>query len=356
MTPSPAEAAATSSVSIRRLASYRGIRVLAWDSDVLYACRRYEILRLQVAREGAQWERVAKFPPAWWRELTSRNRLSYRLVRDGFHALAVLGDGVLVGAVPGAIATCVHGGDEFQVTHRIQRGTRPLHITAAPSGLIFWGEYFDNRKRAEVHIYVSGDRGVSWEVAHTFKAGTIRHVHNIVNDPWRNCLWILTGDEGSECKILRAAHDLSSVETVLEGNQQARAVAAISTEEGLYLSTDTPYERNHVYRLDAGGNLETVGDLNSSSLYGCQVGNALFFSTMAEPSSINDENRVHLAGSKNGFEWKTLVTWKKDLWPMRYFQYGNVILPDGDNKTDVLAATTIAVAEDDLTTTLWAVR
>ena len=355
MDTSPAEAA-TSSLSLQRIASYCGIRVLTWDDNVLYACQGYEIRQLQALREGAQWERVANLRPAWWRELTSRNRLSYRLVRDGFHTLAVLDDGGLVGAVPGAIVTRAGGADEFQVSHRMQRGTRPLHVTATQAGLIFWGEYFDNRERAEVHIYVSEDRGVSWEVAYTFKAGTIRHVHNIVNDPWRNCLWILTGDEGSECKILRAKHDLSSVETVLQGSQQARAVAAIPTAEDLYLSTDTPYERNHVYRLDAGGNLECVGNLNSSSIYGCQVGNALFFSTMAEPSDVNQQNEVCIAGSRNGRDWKTFLTWKKDLWPMRYFQYGNVILPDGDNKTDVLAATTIAVAEDDLTTTLWAVR
>ena len=356
MNPSSAEAAATSAVNLRRLASYRGIRVLAWDGDVLYACRGYEILRLQVAKAGSRWESVAHFGPSWWRQLTSRNRLSYRLVRDGFHALAVLDGGDLIGAVPGAIVTRACGADEFHVSHQIQRGTRPLHITPTPSGRIYWGEYFDNRERAEVHIYVSENRGGSWEIAYTFRAGAIRHIHNMVNDPWRNCLWVLTGDEGAECKILRATQTLSSVETVLEGNQQARAVAAIPTEKGLYLSTDTPYERNHVYRLDAAGNLERVGDLNSSSIYGCQTGNALFFSTMAEPSAVNQQTEINIVGSKYGREWNALSTWKKDSWPMRYFQYGNVVLPDGSNSTDILAATTIGVEEDDLTTTLWAVE
>lgn len=343
------------SITLHRIDTFAGIRVLAWHGDVLYACRGYLILQLQVGKQERHWESVAHFRPAWWRELTSRNRLTYRLLRDGFHALAVLNDGGLVGAVPGAIVTRVRGADDFRVTHRIHRGTRPLHITSTHSGKLYWGEYFDNRDRAEVHIYVSEDRGASWHVAYTFKAGTIRHVHNIVDDPWRKCLWILTGDEGSECKILRATEDLSSIETVLEGKQQFRAVAAIAAEEGVYLSTDTPYEQNHIYRLDSAGTLECVGDLNSSSIYGSRVGHALFFSTMAEPSAVNDEAEVHIVGSRSGRDWTMLLKWKKDFWPMRYFQYGNIVLPDGNNTTRILAMTTIGVATDDLTTSLWAV-
>ena len=351
-----AEGAIATTVSLRRLASYRGIRVLAWYGEILYGSRGYQVVRLRAGNDGSQWEPVAHFRPAWWRELTSRSRLAYRLVRDGFHALAVLDDGGLVGAVPGAIVTRVCDHDEFRITHRIQRGTRPLHITTTHSGRIYWGEYFDNPERAEVHIFASEDRGESWHAAYTFKTGEIRHIHNIVNDPWRKCLWIFTGDEGSECKILRASEDLGSVETVLEGKQQFRAVAAIPAEEGVYFSTDTPYEPNHIYRLDSTGSLECVGDLNSSSIYGCRVGEALFFSTMAEPNSVNDDTHVYIAGSNNGRDWNTLVTREKDLWPMRYFQYGNIILPDGHNTTQLLAATAIGVVEDDLTTSVWAVR
>ena len=149
----------------------------------------------------------------------------------GGPTLEVRNDQTMVGAVPGALVTRTPGSNEFRVTHRIQRGTRPLHITAVPSGKIYWGEYFDNRERAEVHIYVSTDRGRTWQIAYTFPAGSIRHVHNIVYDRWGDCLWILTGDEGAECKVLRASCDLRSVEVVLAGNQQARAVAAIPTQE-----------------------------------------------------------------------------------------------------------------------------
>jgi hypothetical protein len=41
---------------------------------------------------------------------------------------------------------------------------------------------------------------------------------------------------------------------------------------------------------------------------------------------------------------------------MRYFQYGNAFLPNGENATHYLAATTIATEPDDLVTTLWEVE
>jgi hypothetical protein len=352
-------AATSSAISLRKIAAWRGIRVLAWDRDVLYGCRGYELVCLQSAHsqhsENTAWETVASFSPDWWRNVTSRSRLTYRLVRDGFHALAVLDDKTMIAAVPGAIVTRTPESNQFRLTHGILRGTRPLHITAVPNGNIYWGEYFDNHARAEVHIYASADRGQTWHSAHTFPAGEIRHVHNIVYDRWADCLWILTGDEGTECKILRADRDLRFIETVLFGNQQARAVAAIPAENGLYLSTDAPSEQNHVLCLDRTGRVEKIADLASSSIFGCRTANALFFSTMAEPSPVNSTREVHLAGSANGTDWQTLARWEKDSLPMRYFQYGNAILPDGDNRTNYLAASTIAVKHADLVTTLWEV-
>jgi hypothetical protein len=359
MTEIPSAPAKSAAVKLRKVGDWQGIRVLAWDGDVLYGCRGYQIVCLR-AGASTEWETVARFRPPWWRNLTSRAVLSYRLVRDGFHALTILGhqknDQTMVGAVPSALVTRFPDSDEFQVTHKVQRGTRPLQLTAVPSGNIYWGEYFDNRERAEVHIYVSTDRGCKWQIAYTFAAGSVRHIHNIVYDRCGDCLWILTGDEGAECKLLRASCDLCSVEVVLAGNQQTRAVAAIPTKDALYFSTDTPFEMNHVYRLDRACRLERVGELASSSISGCSVGDALFFSTMIEPSAVNTSREVQIAGSKDGTDWQVLARWRKDKLPMRYFQYGNAFLPAGENPTRYLAATSIAVEIDDLVTTLWEVE
>jgi hypothetical protein len=340
-----------------RIASFPNLRVLAWQNDILYASRGYALLRAKLNKNAStiDWEPVGRYQPAAWRSITSLSRLPSRLFRDGFHALAALSSGHLVAAVPRAIVTLEPGENEFRVSHRMLRGTRPLHLATTPSNHIFWGEYFDNSRRDEVHIYASTDRGAHWDVAYTFRKGAIRHVHNIVYDEWENCFWVLTGDHGSECCILRASCDFKNVELVLSGSQQTRSAALIPTPDALYFSSDTPLETNHVYRLDRREDISEVATLNSSSTYGCLVGNAIFFSTMVEPSAIASDRTVGLYGSVDGVDWQCILQRKKDRWPMGLFQYGNAFLPDGKNAAGLLAATMIAVEHGDLETSIWRV-
>jgi hypothetical protein len=282
--------------------------------------------------------------------------LASRLARDGFHALAVTKSGTLVGAVPGAIVTLAPGESDFREAHKIVRGTRPLHFATTPDGGIFFGEYFDNPSRDQVHIYTSADQGKSWHIAYSFPKRAIRHVHNIVYDKYQNCLWILTGDYGDECRVMRASCDLRTIEMVMSGNQQARAVAAVPSADGLFFASDTPMEKNHIYFLSRSGKLDVLADIESSSIYGCRTGETVFFTTMIEPSSVNLSRTVRLYGGDVQSPWSPLLAWKKDPWPMRYFQYGNALLPDGDNPTTHLAVTTIAVKAEDCVTNIFELR
>jgi hypothetical protein len=344
--------------NLTRVARVPRLRALAWSGDQLYAARGYELLRAKIQKplEALIWQPVAIFHPSWRRKLSAPNRLTARLFRDGFHALAVLPSGGLIGAVPGAIVTLRPKGTLFHQSHLITRGTRPLHIAAAPDGTIYWGEYFDNAARDEVHIYASTDDGLTWSVGHTFPKGAIRHVHNIVYDPWENCLWILTGDYGDECRILRATCDLSKIEPVLQGNQQARAVALVPMKDALYFSSDTPLESNYIYRLDRQGDLSRLTAIRSSSISGCRVGESVFFSTMVEPSAVHLDRQVRVyASNSGGRDWAPALDWSKDRWPMGLFQYGNAFLPDGNNNTPYLAVSTVAVESDDQATSLYRV-
>ena len=349
-------ATAAGALRLERVATFANLRALAWDGNLLYASRGHELLAARADSDQFTWRTVGSYRPEWWRNLTSRNRLSFRLVRDGFHALAKLPAGNLVAAVPGAIATLRAGEAEFRVAHRLTRGTRPLHITATPDGRVFWGEYFDNPQRDEVHIYASVDHGMTWRVAHTFHRGAIRHVHNLLYDRWQKCLWIFTGDYGAECRILRASLDFSSVDEVVAGSQQARAVAAVVNEEGLYFATDTPLERNFIYFMNRRGRMERLGGLPSSSIYACSNRSGMFFSTMVEPSEVNSARQVELLGSRDGAEWTSLAAWEKDRWAMKFFQYGNAFLPNGENTTDLVAVSTVAVQSGDLQTSIWKVQ
>jgi hypothetical protein len=340
-------------VKLELAATFRGMRTLAWDRDILYASRGYTLYSAQMSAPEIIWHPVASYRPEWWRNLTRGIGLTSRLVRDGIHALAILPTGNLVAAVPGAIATLRAGETEFRISHRLVRGTRPLHIATTPDGRVFWGEYFDNAGRDEVHVYWSQDDGLTWNIAHTFGKGCIRHVHNIVYDQWDDCLWILTGDHGSECQILRSSLDFSLIDEVVTGNQQARAVAAVVTQQGLYFASDTPLERNYIYCLDRHGRVDKLFPLPSSSIYGCKNRSGIFFSTMVEPSEVNRTQWVSLFGSDDGSAWQPLANWRKDHWSMKFFQYGNAFLPDGENTTNLLAVSTLAVEGPDLQTCVW---
>ena len=350
------EARETNDRSLTRVARFPGLRALAWDGNQLYAGCGYRIMRSTIQNPAqVAWQPVANFRPRMQRRLSVAHRLSARLFRDGFHALTVLPSGGLIGAVPGAIVTVHPNEGAFRVTHAIKRGTRPLHITAVPSGAVYWGEYFDNATRDEVHIYASDDQGATWNVAYTFPKSAIRHVHNIVHDRWGDCLWILTGDYGNECRILRASCDLRNVDVVMQGKQQTRAVAAVPTEDAIYFSSDTPLESNFIYRLDRRGSLSQLAPISNSSIYGCRVGTHVFFSTMVEPSEVNRDRTVRIYGADvaKAESWQALTSWQKDSWPMGLFQYGNAFFPDGDNSTRFLAVSTIAVDHDDTVTSIF---
>src|SRR5208282_2745321 len=298
-----------------KVAAFPGLRALCWKSGDLYASRGYELLRGKVNRQDLSlaWEPAGVWRAGLVRRCTSPVRLASRICRDGFHALAVLSSGHIIGAVPGRIIALAPGEPEFRTSYTLLRGTRPLHITAGPNDQLMWGEYIDNAKRGEVHIYGSTDHGTHWVVAYTFPKSAIRHVHNLVYDSWDNCYWVLTGDIGSECRILRASLDFKSMYPVLAGSQQTRSAALIPTRDAVYFSSDTPLETNHVYRLSRTGDLAKVAALSSSSIYGCRVGNAVFFSTMVEPSQANPEQNVCLFASSDGLNWQRLLQWTKDI-------------------------------------------
>src|ERR1700733_13107653 len=157
----PAE---SDSVSLERFATFQRMRALAWHGNVLYAARGYELLCAEITGDKIEWRSLATYRPSWWRSVTASSRLSFRMFRDGFHALAVLSSGHVVGAVAGAIVTLPPGESKFRISDRISRGTRPLHICANSKGGLFFGEYFDNPRRDEVNIYGSSDCGRSWSV------------------------------------------------------------------------------------------------------------------------------------------------------------------------------------------------
>ncbi|MFH1897593.1 MAG: hypothetical protein ABH886_05060 [Candidatus Desantisbacteria bacterium] len=291
---------------------------------------------------GEDFEFIAKYKTSIIQKVTTQFRSINRILRGGFHDLIILNDSI-IGIVPHYIVRAKKGSNQFVSVFHIKRGTRPLSLANTPEGYLYFGEYFNNPNRDEVYIYESRDEGCNWEVCHTFLKSSIRHVHKILYDHYRKGLLVLTGDEGHECKVLFTSDNFQTMDEIISGNQQARAVSAIPIHEGIILPTDTPLEQNYIQFLDNNGKLHQICPIPGSSFYACRAGSYFFISTAVEPSEVNRSCLATLWGSKNGFNWKQIFQAKKDIYPSKLFQYGNIILPCGVNNSSYLFATTVAL-------------
>lgn len=229
---------------------------------------------------------------------------------------------------------------------------------------VYFGGYVHNHGMESVHIYHR--KGVDdWETAYTFPKGTINHIHNVVADPFRQCLWVFTGDFDDAAAIWKVIDGFKTVERVRCGNQCWRGSMVFVMEEGLLYATDTPRADNYLYLL----NLETMDlreviPLPGSCIYGCQWKNNYVLATSVEGEGgkmgffekwlgrkrgkgIKDEY-VHLFSGniKDGF--REIYKEKKDWLPFTLFQFGVFKFPIGVNKSEKLYFQPVATSKNDL--------
>lgn len=285
--------------------------------------------------------------------LSCYSRIFYRFFRSGFHDMLITNKMSAIGIIPHYIVRKEIESKEFIPVFYIKRGIRPLNLCNTPEDYLYFGEYFSNSNRDEVYIYISKDDGCNWDVVYIFPKKSIRHIHKILYDPYRKGLLILTGDIGNECKVLFTSDNFKTVDELVSGSQQARAVTAIPTKEGIILPMDSPLEQNYIQFLDNLGKLNKICKIPGSCFYSCKVRDRFFISTAVEPSKANKSPYATLWGSKDGYNWKLVFNAKKDILPGKLFQYGNIILPNGINNSNYLFATGIALNEIDGTTLRW---
>ncbi|GJL57073.1 MAG: hypothetical protein NPIRA02_42050 [Nitrospirales bacterium] len=221
-------------------------------------------------------------------------------------------------------------------THSITTCRRPINVYCTKN-IIVWGDYIISNVPKPVNIFISKDSGCNWDLTYTFKAGEIRHIHNILFDRFRNVYWILTGDEDRESGIWSTT-DFVNVEPLLIGSQKFRAVSIIPTIDGLIIPSDTPLEKNKIRFYSFQDNqVSDVADLNGSCMFASQVNREMFVSTMCEPSLVNKHKFTELWHSRDGFKWKKVLSAKKDCLPVKLFQFPWINIPkyeSGYNNND----------------------
>lgn len=304
-------------------------RVLGFSpAHTIYVGYKHDLM--EVDQEGNCVARRT-IPETWWMEACSSSRLWCRLTRYEIRAFGRFTDGAVAAATRDNVYFAGPKDTVMQAARlpRLSRPIRfPMSMTVGPQSRVLWGEYWANRERTEVHILCSFDHGRSYEPVKTFSPGEVRHIHGIWPDPFEDGYWVLTGDEDNESGIGWLSGDFRNFEWRLHGNQQYRAVVIFPFRDRLVYATDTEKDFNFIYTFDRNtGKVEKNADLSGSCMNGCQFGGWYVLSTTVEKFKTGGSRFASLWVSRDGADWQRVWEKEKDIWPLKYFQYGSIILP-----------------------------
>jgi hypothetical protein len=290
-----------------------------------YISRKYDIYCSD--DWGASWQLDCRVTETGLNRMITQSSLVARMLRYYIAAFQVLGNGSRVAVARDGLYRAEPGHVRMERVFSISRGSRPLNLAADGRRLLF-GEYGSGLESSEVYIYVSEDSGKTWHVGHCFPRGDIRHVHNILIDPWENHYWILVGDFDRQPGIGALSKDLKTIDWLTRGGQESRAVGAIVKPDCLLYGTDSDRSRNFIVRLDKKtGNKSELLEIEGSSLYATAFGSFNAISTCVEPNPTCPSRECSLYVSLDGESWNRIQPHKKDRYSFTYFQFGALILP-----------------------------
>ncbi|MFW6026548.1 MAG: hypothetical protein ACOCRX_09415 [Candidatus Woesearchaeota archaeon] len=220
-------------------------------------------------------------------------------------------------------------------------GSRPLNISRH-NNYFYWGEYFSNPERKEVKIFSLNSDKMIWEPIFTYPENSIRHIHSIVYDNYRNGFWIQTGDKNDE-SALWFTTDFKDVKPYGNLSQDSRAVKIIPTKNFLVVPTDTPQQRNFInYYYPQDNNLEQIIDLPGSAFHAEETKSYFVVSTVVEPSVINKSKESTIwINNKKDKNWYLLFSAKKNFFPLsyqKYFRYAELAIVPSSNRSKFIVA------------------
>lgn len=298
--------------------------------------------------------------------IIGRSKLLYRLFRMGIRAAGAIDEAHIVLSIKNMLYEFDLTTGKLSEGYFVGDGIRPLIFTTV-NGInsfengIYFGGYLENADKKPVNIYKRED-GDKWKVVYTFGKGEINHIHNVVADPYRNCLWVFTGDFNEAAAIWKVTDNFKKVEKFFSNDQKYRGCVVFPVKEGLIYATDAPFEENYIYLLKDDLSFMPLLRINGSCIYGCKWRNKYVFSSTVEGDGRNmskwnflfsrkrgagiKDKYVHMyfGNLKEGF--KEIYKEKKDFLPLYTFQFGVFKFPYGDNNGDTLFFQPIATEND----------
>ena len=293
----------------------------------------------------------------------------YRLLRIGVRAAWALDEHRIIISIGSIIYELNLENGELSSGYYCGEGIRPLIFTQVKGvstieESIYFGGYLNNMGKKSVHVYKRTNIDC-YEVVYTFPFGSINHIHAIVNDPYRDCLWILTGDFGKAAAIWKVTENFKSVKRVGYNCQKYRGCVAFAIPEGLLYATDAPFTDNFIFLMNPSDySIKAITAIYGSCIYGTQWKDQYVFSTTVEGDGRNTSRFEFWFGRKRGAGIKDkyvhmycgtikegfheIYKEEKDNMPYYTFQFGVFKFPYGENKNDKLYFQPIATKKNDL--------
>ena len=283
-----------------------------------------------------------------FQRLISKSRLLSRLFRLFPRGMAIKDGRFLAFSIVHKIFVYDLKAQEISFIGSVRAGFANI-LNFCPSvdsdSLFFFGDYGKNLQREPVKIYrVTNEKRIE-EIYELSGENRVRHIHNIVFDPYRKGYIVLTGDLDPESRILLFDASFKSFSVLTAGSQSDRSVVCCATERGLALATDAVEEPNSLLFYDfEKGKTNRVCPLPGSVIYGSSRKWPFLFSTTVEPTT-KTKNKLsyyltrRLGGGIEGDSFslyrfdensslpKTVFSVQKDRLPLRLFGYGYFSFP-----------------------------
>ena len=319
--------------------------------------------------KGGTEEKEFVFPISKKENLLGRMRLTSRLFRTGFRAAVTLDESRVVLSKGNTLYELDLSSNQLSQGWDCGEGIRPLIFSEVKSIVgfedgVYFGGYLGNMEKKPVSIYhrIGVDK---WEIVFTFRQGAINHVHNIVPDPYRQCLWVFTGDFDEASAIWKVTDNFKTVERVACNDQKYRGCVVYALPESLLYATDAPFADDYIYLMNTETyEVKELFPIHGSCIYGCKWKDKYVFSSTVEGDGRNmsrlewlftrkrgagiKDNYVHmyLGNLQEGF--KEIYKEKKDCMPFYTFQFGVFKFPVGENNCDTLYFQPVATRKHDM--------
>lgn len=222
---------------------------------------------------------------------------------------------------------------------------------------VFFGEYNSHERPHTIRILRGAKDGTEWTVFYQFPPGEIFHVHSIQYDPFRDVLWVCSGDRDQESRLSYIDAQRKNVRVVGSGDQGWRIVSLIPTREALYWCSDNDLIGSSIYRYDfASQKRQELRFIGKPSYYATRlIDGTLVFSTTYEPQSpysvaFQPEPTADLWISRTGAEWHRVLAMETAKDKTEYTSRPTLMLPSGDYSSSLLFLTPLGTTSSEFHT------